>query len=100
MQAPLAFSIPHDHPSLAGHFPGRPIVPGVVILDGTMVVILRGRPGWRVASLDDVKFLFPVSPGSEVTVSFRESTPNHVQFVCTVAGQSAVRGRISLTVDE
>ncbi len=26
-------TIPADHPSLPGHFPGRPIVPAVVILD-------------------------------------------------------------------
>ncbi|MBS1142561.1 MAG: hypothetical protein H6R13_4014, partial [Proteobacteria bacterium] len=24
---------PSDHPALTGHFPGRPIMPGVVLLD-------------------------------------------------------------------
>jgi 3-hydroxymyristoyl/3-hydroxydecanoyl-(acyl carrier protein) dehydratase len=98
MQPPLVFSIPHDHPSLAGHFPHRPIVPGVVILDSAMALILRDRPASTVASLDDVKFLARVSPGSEVAVSFRESAPNRIQFVCAVAGRSVLRGRVALAV--
>jgi 3-hydroxymyristoyl/3-hydroxydecanoyl-(acyl carrier protein) dehydratase len=98
MQPPLVFSIPHDHPSLAGHFPHRPIVPGVVILDSAMALILRDRPASTVASLDDVKFLARVSPGSEVAVSFRESAPNRIQFVCAVAGRSVLRGRVGLAV--
>ena len=98
MQPPLVFSIPHDHPSLAGHFPRRPIVPGVVILDGAIALMLRDRPASRVASLDDVKFLAPILPGSEVTVAFRESAPNRIQFVCAVAGRSVLHGRAGLAV--
>ena len=29
----MKFRVAADHPALPGHFPGRPIVPGVVILD-------------------------------------------------------------------
>ena len=35
----MQFSIPHDHPSLPGHFPGRPIVPGVVMLERVLEAI-------------------------------------------------------------
>ena len=28
-----SFRVEADHPALEGHFPGRPIVPGVVLLD-------------------------------------------------------------------
>ena len=100
MQTPLHFVIPNDHPSLAGHFPGRPIIPGVVVLDAAMAQILRCRPACSVTSLDDVKFLAPVLPGSEVTVTFRESSPGRVIFVCTVAGQSVLRGRAVVAVGE
>ena len=92
MQPPLVFSIPHDHPSLAGHFPHRPIVPGVVILDSAMALILRDRPASTVASLDDVKFLARVSPGSEVAVSFRESAPNrHPVRLCSGRAERPAR---------
>jgi 3-hydroxymyristoyl/3-hydroxydecanoyl-(acyl carrier protein) dehydratase len=34
-------TIPADHPALPGHFPGNPIVPGVVLLDE----VLSALPG-------------------------------------------------------
>ena len=59
----MRFSIPSDHPCLAGHFPGRPIVPGVVILDEAVALILHDRPANRVTGLDDVKLLATVLRG-------------------------------------
>ncbi len=98
MQPPLVFSIPHDHPSLAGHFPRRPIVPGVVILDGAIALILRDRPASTVASLDDVKFLAPVSPGAKSPSRSAKARRTASQFVCAVAGRSVLRGRVGLAV--
>ena len=34
------FRIAADHPCLPGHFPGQPVVPGVVVLDRVLA------PGW------------------------------------------------------
>ena len=92
----MRFSIPHDHPSLAGHFPGRPIVPGVVILDEAVAQILCDRPAHRLVRLDDVKLLAPVLPGEEVTVACRESAPGQLIFMCEVASHVVLRGRARL----
>jgi 3-hydroxyacyl-[acyl-carrier-protein] dehydratase len=89
----MRFSIPHDHPSLAGHFPGRPIVPGVVLLDEAAALILRDRPADRLARLDNVKLLAPVSPGDEVIVACGETAPGWLAFTCVVAGRVVLSGQ-------
>lgn len=90
MQPAGRFRIASDHPSLAGHFPGRPIVPGVVLLD-EMFAVIGSR---RVASLSTVKFLVPVLPGQEVAVSLGERPDGRLAFECMVAGRAVLRGTL------
>lgn len=54
-------NITADHPSLAGHFPGNPVVPGVVILDQVRQCIEEWKHSSIAASaLKSVKFLSPL----------------------------------------
>jgi 3-hydroxymyristoyl/3-hydroxydecanoyl-(acyl carrier protein) dehydratase len=58
--------ISESHPALPGHFPGRPIVPGVVLLDH----VVASAEGWlqqsvRVTAIKQVKFLAPLLPQQE-----------------------------------
>jgi 3-hydroxymyristoyl/3-hydroxydecanoyl-(acyl carrier protein) dehydratase len=55
--------IPASHASLAGHFPGRPIVPGVLLLDCVLAAAEQwlGRP-LNVHSLPLAKFIAPLLP--------------------------------------
>lgn len=94
MQPVSRFVIPLDHPSLPGHFPGRPVVPGVVVLDQAMAVLLRDRPGALLAGFEDVKFVAPVPPGVEVSVTCGESAGGRLTFACVVDGRTMVRGRV------
>jgi len=96
MQRPLRLTIPPDHPSLPGHFPGRPIVPGVVVLDCALAALMRDRPAARLAGFDDVKFIAPVSPGAEVIVTCSEAAADRLSFACTVDGRAVLRGRARL----
>ena len=100
MQLQSRFVIPQDHPSLPGHFPGRPIVPGVVVLDCAMALLLRDRPAARLARLDEVKFVAPVSPGAEICVSCSESSSDHLTFTCAVEGRIVLRARARLRITE
>lgn len=63
----MLFRIPHDHPSLAGHFPGRPVVPGVVVLE-QVVAAIEAMHGVAPVRLPQVKFLAPLLPGEEAEV--------------------------------
>ncbi len=76
MSALTTLRIDPGHPALAGHFPGAPVLPGVVLLDET-VRALEQRQGtasarWTVAA---AKFLKPVLPGETLTLEC-EPLPN------------------------
>ena len=59
--------IPSTHPSLPGHFPGNPIVPGVVLLD--RVAAALEESGARLARIGVVKFLTPLRPEEDARLA-------------------------------
>lgn len=81
---PIALHVPLDHPSLPGHFPGQPVVPGVVILDQVEAHAraLLGA-GMRLRRIPQVKFLAPLLPGETASIELDPA-----------AGQGRVRFRI------
>lgn len=56
--------VPPEHALLAGHFPGAPVVPGVLLLAAVGVAWERvtGR-GHRLTRIDDVRWSSPLAPG-------------------------------------
>ena len=55
--------VPATHPALTGHFPGNPIVPGVVILDAVICAAEAWLGGdFHVHGLPHAKFLAPLKP--------------------------------------
>ncbi len=67
-----SFVVPADHPAFAGHFPGRPILPGVVLLERVIAEAERqaGAPQ-RVNGIPWVKFLAPLLPGDRASIRLR-----------------------------
>lgn len=77
----LPLSIPLDHPAYAGHFPGQPILPGVVLLDAALHA-LAGVQGISAASgqIKSAKFLSPVRPGDPLTLHYTVSPTQGFRF--------------------
>ncbi len=69
------FTIPHDHPSLPGHFPGRPIVPGVVVLDRVLAAIEAHHGALGRLRMPQVKFAQPLLPGEEARIELERVQP-------------------------
>lgn len=88
-------SISHDHPSLAGHFPGYPIVPGVVLLNEVLDTLRRGAAAaLMVTGLPIVKFSSPLRPGEAMTIRVNEHETTLATFSCQVDGRLIASGSI------
>jgi 3-hydroxyacyl-[acyl-carrier-protein] dehydratase len=87
-----------DHPSLPGHFPGAPIVPGVVILDEILSALIQWRKDSQLRVIHAVKFLAPLKPEQPFTIclSVEEDTKDEVNFHCRVGDRIIVEGRLQI----
>ena len=74
------FSIAADHPCLAGHFPGRPIVPGVLLLAHAIAAIEAEHGPMQPLRFPQVKFVQPLLPGEIAGVSFEPASARRWRF--------------------
>jgi 3-hydroxyacyl-[acyl-carrier-protein] dehydratase len=91
--------IPADHPSLAGHFPGRPIVPGVVVLEEVAAALGEWRNESQLTGIPSVKFIAPIKPGQLFVVGLDPTTgaENQIDFCCRLDGRVVVEGRLEIS---
>ncbi len=73
MSGRMAFTIDHDHPALPGHFPGAPIVRGVVLLERVIAAIEEAHGMTAALRLPQVKFLRPLLPGERAEVEIEDA---------------------------
>lgn len=86
-----------DHPSLPGHFPGAPLVPGVVILDEVFGALLEWRKDCLLMGIRTVKFLVPLQPEQAFTICFSAGDDGgEVAFFCRVEDRVIVEGRLEV----
>ncbi len=88
MQPSGRFTIPASHPSLPGHFPGSPIVPGVVLLEEILACL---PPGLNLLS---AKFTAPVMPDDIVDITSAARPDGRIEFACAVEGRAVLHGMV------
>ncbi len=90
-ETPLA--VDARHPAFEGHFPGRPVLPGVVLLSEAMAVLesLTARPpeGWTLAS---VKFPSSALPGEPLVMAHERLGTGAVRWEIRAAGRVVAMG--------
>jgi len=97
-QATQRVEIAVDHPAFAGHFPGRPMLPGVALVAEAMEAAAAEPALLRAIGpaprLSVVKFLTPVGPGATLEIALRLEA-RAVAFRISVAGQVAATGQFA-----
>lgn len=77
--------VERDHPSLAGHFPEQPIVPGALLLD--RAVDFAGRAtGRSISGVRSAKFRSSLKPGVACRLCLAERSNGVIEVTCLAAG--------------
>ncbi|HUP97401.1 MAG TPA: hypothetical protein VM073_05645 [Usitatibacter sp.] len=89
-------TLPGDHPAFAGHFPGRPIVPAVVILAEVLSVVETTTgtraTDWEIAN---AKFLRPVGPGASLALRHDRLDHGGIRFEVRSGPELVANGLLS-----
>ena len=89
------WTAPPDHPVFAGHFPGTPIVPGVMLLD-TVLHTIAAATGVALdrCEISSVKFLGRASPGEELVIQHSLSAGGSIRFDVVAGTRRIASGSI------
>ena len=88
-----------DHPCLAGHFPGNPIVPGVLLLD-LIAAALReslGPQAW-IRKFGNVKFVGLLRPEEDMEILLQEDGAQ-MRFRCSCGDRTLSQGSFEWSSD-
>jgi 3-hydroxyacyl-[acyl-carrier-protein] dehydratase len=82
--------VPTDHAVFAGHFPGRPLVPGAMLLDRVISAAQRGRSQFA-ARVTQVKFVSSLLPNQRAEIVWSDDGQT-VRFRCEADGVLVAEG--------
>lgn len=90
-----------DHPMLAGHFPGHPIVPGAWLLAWVLAAAMRRLlatgESRSIAAIKRVKFLRPLAPDCAFECTLDPASRNDtMRFAVTSGGGVIAEGSLQL----
>jgi 3-hydroxymyristoyl/3-hydroxydecanoyl-(acyl carrier protein) dehydratase len=97
MTTVMTLDIPADHAAFAGHFPGNPMVPGVVLLDETLhsIASARGVPPGN-CTLIAAKFLSAARPGERLQLAIDPGHRQGVAFTIRAPDRIVASGIVAL----
>lgn len=105
MRAETTFVIAPEHPAFAGHFPGAPMVPGVLLLDAALHTALQAlRPSasgdadsmMTGCQISAAKFLSPVGPGETLRIVIAPCASGRLRFDMTSGNRKVATGTLVL----
>jgi 3-hydroxymyristoyl/3-hydroxydecanoyl-(acyl carrier protein) dehydratase len=93
------WSVALDHPAFPGHFPGHPVVPGVVLLDQALHGICQAY-GWPEVPchVTACKFLSKVQPGERLRIAYQRQANGSVRFDINGEGRVVATGKLAAPV--
>ncbi len=93
----LALTVPGDCPWLEGHFPERPVLPGVVQLRWAIGAAGMLWPAMTtVTGVANLKFSAPILPPAAIELTLlRDTSRNRLGFTFRQGGRVRSQGRVS-----
>ncbi|MGF6721255.1 acyl-coenzyme A synthetase/AMP-(fatty) acid ligase/3-hydroxymyristoyl/3-hydroxydecanoyl-(acyl carrier protein) dehydratase [Paraburkholderia sp. GAS41] len=89
----LSFTIAPNHAALAGHFPGQPIVPGVVLLDYAISAIGTAlNQSLDACRLSSAKFPSPAEPGTPLELVYETTPSGAIRFTVSAGPRTVASG--------